>query len=154
MRKTSRVFCASRDPTPPRPIREAAAAAAAAARELGPRYHDVKVPFSPRGLLSEFASEERQSLESVSRRNKKKNQVRVFRGWISRSRTSPTVGPGLREDVRFHPKSIIWCPFICHDPYLPSVPASLQALGRFGCAVAFSITPRDPRVASPRVITF
>jgi hypothetical protein len=44
--------------------------------------------------------------------------------------------------------------FIRHDPYLPSVPASLQALGRVGCAVAFTITPRDSRVASPRVITF
>jgi len=42
----------------------------------------------------------------------------------------------------------------CHDPPLLSVPASLQALGRVGCAVDFTITPRDSRVASPRVITF
>jgi hypothetical protein len=41
-----------------------------------------------------------------------------------------------------------------HDSYLPSVPASLQALGRVECAMAFSITPPDSSVASPRVITF
>ncbi len=29
---------------------------------------------------------------------------------------------------------------------VPSVPASLQALGRIGCAVAFSITPHDSRL--------
>jgi hypothetical protein len=33
---------------------------------LRPRYHDVKVPFSPRGLLSEFASEVRQSLSACA----------------------------------------------------------------------------------------
>ena len=36
----------------------------------------------------------------------------------------------------------------------PPVSDTLQALGRVGCAVAFSINPRDSRVASPRVITF
>jgi len=35
----------------------------------------------------------------------------------------------------------------------PSLPCSLQALGRVGCAIAFSITPRDSSVACPRVIT-
>jgi hypothetical protein len=35
-----------------------------------------------------------------------------------------------------------------HDPYLPSVPASLQALGRVGCDVVFTITPRGSRVTS------
>ena len=44
-------------------------------------------------------------------------------------------------DVTFLPnyKNMDLAPFIRNDPYLPSVPASLQALVRVGCAMVFSI---------------
>ena len=57
-------------------------------------------------------------------------------------------------DVTFLPNYNKMDPVRLYVMILPCVPASLQALGRVGCAVAFSITPRDPRVPSPRVITF
>ena len=33
------------------------------------------------------------------------------------------------------------CPYIRHDLYLPSIPASLQTLGRAECAVASAPSP-------------
>jgi hypothetical protein len=34
-------------------------------------------------------------------------------------------------------------PYVCHDPYLPSIPASLQTLGRVECVVAGAPAPLD-----------
>ena len=61
-------------------------------------------------------------------------------------------------DVTFLPNyndmDLVCCPFIRHDPHVPSAPVSLQALDRVGCAMAFSVTLPDSRVSSPRTITF
>jgi hypothetical protein len=36
-----------------------------------------------------------------------------------------------------------------HDLYLPSIPASLQTLGRCECAAACALAPRGLRIISP-----
>ena len=41
------------------------------------------------------------------------------------------------------------CPYNRHDLYLPFIPASLQTLGRFECAVATAPAPRGLRIISP-----
>ena len=38
------------------------------------------------------------------------------------------------------------CPYNRHDLYLPSIPASLQTLGRFECAVASAPAPHGLRI--------
>jgi len=45
------------------------------------------------------------------------------------------------------------CPYKRHDLYLPSIPASLQTLGRFECAVASAPAPHDLRIISPLTLT-
>jgi hypothetical protein len=42
-------------------------------------------------------------------------------------------------------------PFPCdrHDLYLPSIPASLQTLGRCECAAASALAPHGLRIISP-----
>jgi hypothetical protein len=57
-------------------------------------------------------------------------------------------------DVTFLPNYNKMDPVRLYVMILPCVPASLQALGRVGCAVAFSITSRDSSVASPRVMHY
>jgi len=41
------------------------------------------------------------------------------------------------------------CPYDRHDLYLPSLPASLQTLGRFECSVASAPAPHGLRIISP-----
>jgi hypothetical protein len=45
------------------------------------------------------------------------------------------------------------CPYIRHDLYLPSIPASLQTLGRVECAVAGAPAPPGLRTISPLTLT-
>jgi hypothetical protein len=45
------------------------------------------------------------------------------------------------------------CPYILHDLYLPSIPASFQTLGRVACAVASALAPPGPRIISPLTLT-
>jgi hypothetical protein len=45
------------------------------------------------------------------------------------------------------------CPYDRHDLYLPSIPASLQTLGRFECAVASAPAPHGLRIISPLTLT-
>jgi hypothetical protein len=45
------------------------------------------------------------------------------------------------------------CPYDRHDLYLPFIPASLQTLGRFECAVATAPAPRGLRIISPFTLT-
>ena len=42
------------------------------------------------------------------------------------------------------------CPCDRHDLYLPSIPASLQTLGRCECAAACALAPLGLRIISPR----
>jgi hypothetical protein len=42
------------------------------------------------------------------------------------------------------------CPCDRHDLYLPSIPASLQTLGRCECAAACALAPLGVRIISPR----
>ncbi len=46
------------------------------------------------------------------------------------------------------------CPYDRHDLYLPSIPASLQTLGRFECAVTSATAPHGLRIISPLTLTF
>jgi len=55
--------------------------------------------------------------------------------------------------TKFFSPSSLPLPRFASETFEPLV-AQGRALDRVGCAVAFSIKPRDPRVASPRVITF
>ena len=41
------------------------------------------------------------------------------------------------------------CPCDRHDLYLPSIPGSLQTLGRCECAAACALAPLDLRIISP-----
>ena len=41
------------------------------------------------------------------------------------------------------------CPYIRHDLYLPSIPASLQTLGKFEFAAASAPAPHGLRIISP-----
>jgi hypothetical protein len=41
---------------------------------------------------------------------------------------------------------------MCHDPYLPSSPASLQALDRMGYAMVNAIAPPDVRIVGPHIV--
>jgi hypothetical protein len=45
------------------------------------------------------------------------------------------------------------CPYDRHDLYLPSIPASLQTLGRFECAVTSAPAPHGLRIISPVTLT-
>ena len=45
------------------------------------------------------------------------------------------------------------CPYILHDLYLPSIPASFQTLGRVACAVASALAPPGLRIISPLTLT-
>ncbi len=45
------------------------------------------------------------------------------------------------------------CPYDRHDLYLPSIPASLQTLGRFECAVTSAPAPHGLRIISPLTLT-
>jgi hypothetical protein len=45
------------------------------------------------------------------------------------------------------------CPYDRHDLYLPSIPASLQTLGRFECAVASAPAPHGLRIIIPLTLT-
>ena len=45
------------------------------------------------------------------------------------------------------------CPYDRHDLYLSSIPASLQILGRFECAVASATAPHGLRIISPLTLT-
>jgi hypothetical protein len=45
-------------------------------------------------------------------------------------------------------------PYAHHDPYLPSTPASLQALGRVEYATTYAVAPPDSRIATPLILTF
>jgi hypothetical protein len=44
-------------------------------------------------------------------------------------------------------------PYGRHDPYLPSIPASLQTLGRVECATTYAVAPLDPRTDTPLILT-
>jgi hypothetical protein len=59
----------------------------------------------------------------------------------------------FRRNTKFFSPSSLPLPRFASETFEPLV-AQGRALDRVGCAVAFSIKPRDPRVASPRVITF
>ena len=41
-----------------------------------------------------------------------------------------------------------------HDPYLPSFPASLQALDRVEHAMVDAVAPPDVRIVSPLIVIF
>ena len=45
------------------------------------------------------------------------------------------------------------CPCDRHDLYLPSIPASLQTLGRCECAAASAPAPHGLRIISPLTLT-
>ncbi len=45
------------------------------------------------------------------------------------------------------------CPCDRHDLYLPSIPASLQTLGRCECASASALAPLGLRIISPLTLT-
>jgi hypothetical protein len=44
-------------------------------------------------------------------------------------------------------------PYARHDPYLPSIPAALQALGRVEYATTYAVAPPDSRTATPLILT-
>ena len=44
-------------------------------------------------------------------------------------------------------------PYGRHDPYLPSIPAALQALGRVECATTYATAPPNSRTATPLILT-
>ena len=64
----------------------------------------------------------------------------------------PPRGWGQQPHIRSGPLSRS-CPYIRHDLYLPSIPASLQTLGRVECAVASAPAPPGLRTISPPTLT-
>ena len=72
---------------------------------------------------------------------------------------TPTVNPSQCTFVQMTDTDVAFllyyrsCPYDRHDLYLPSLPASLQTLGRFECAVASAPAPHGLRINSPLTLT-